>query len=481
MRLSLLIPTVFAVSAVGGLANAREPVERPTRPVFVRPTIERHVPKIEILRARGEVIDRASAQRHQAPAGREVVRPTRATPSAGRLVIPQTRGDIERVRPTQGTQRPTDPRTTPAGSFKASPLLKEQIQSRVRCHESDPSCGSTAREKPIKASEGSASLMKLASPAEKFQKKIREAAEILRGKPSMLQVVCAIASVEACTKLSWAAGALEGRVEARSPHRGSMRKGAWLALLALVACSRSARAPDGRGSVPWVDPSRCLAPCSGPDPSRLARIDPLANLDPAGKFRLDAGAQPWLQKLLAAAQAAGHRAVVNWAHRPHQEQERLFLDEAEEGRFARPGHSEHELGLAVDLDHDGEEAARFLREQAPTFGFVLSYPAGKEKQTGFRPEPWHFRFVGVALARRLAASGQTLQEFLEQHPELGWWGDCGDCASRHARASCDGVDARGRCDGEVLRWCWRGSLASVDCAAAGGRCDLASLTCVGTR
>jgi D-alanyl-D-alanine carboxypeptidase len=51
-------------------------------------------------------------------------------------------------------------------------------------------------------------------------------------------------------------------------------------------------------------------------------------------------------------------------------------------------------------------------DHAREYGFVLAYPSGKEAQTGYQWEPWHFRYVGVENAERLAESGLSLQEFL---------------------------------------------------------------------
>lgn len=240
-----------------------------------------------------------------------------------------------------------------------------------------------------------------------------------------------------------------------------------------VACSRP-RAPAPRDEpLPWVDPARCLAPCSGPDPARLVSIDERGRLADPGRFRVDRSVQPPLAALILEAERQGFGLMVNGAHRTHAEQAAFFLQETEIGRYARPGHSEHELGLAVDLDYPDDRSLAFLQARGPTFGFVTSYPPGKERRTGFRSEPWHQRFVGPALALDLSARGLTLQEHLEASPSLGRWGDCSDCASSASRAPCGAVDARGRCDGTVLRWCMGGSLAAVDCSATGLACDAA--------
>ncbi len=83
---------------------------------------------------------------------------------------------------------------------------------------------------------------------------------------------------------------------------------------------------------------------------------------------------------------------------------------------AAPGYSEHQTGLAVDLQPlDGTcaldpcfvrtPAGRWLAAHAWTFGFVLRYTEANRRVTGYSPEPWHVRYVGASLARELHATG----------------------------------------------------------------------------
>lgn len=89
---------------------------------------------------------------------------------------------------------------------------------------------------------------------------------------------------------------------------------------------------------------------------------------------------------------------------------------------ARPGHSEHQTGLAVDFDDGpacylnacfGQTAAGlWLKDNAHKYGFIVRYPEGKESITGYTYEPWHFRYVGIPLATEMYVTGtQTLEEF----------------------------------------------------------------------
>jgi D-alanyl-D-alanine carboxypeptidase len=95
---------------------------------------------------------------------------------------------------------------------------------------------------------------------------------------------------------------------------------------------------------------------------------------------------------------------------------------------ARPGHSEHQLGVAIDFStRSGEDpwtyrdfatetrAGEWLSANAWKYGFIMSYPKGKTAKTCYAYEPWHYRYVGVAEAAAVHASGLTLREWLWQH------------------------------------------------------------------
>jgi zinc D-Ala-D-Ala carboxypeptidase len=95
-----------------------------------------------------------------------------------------------------------------------------------------------------------------------------------------------------------------------------------------------------------------------------------------------------------------------------------------DGMSAAPGHSQHQLGTAVDFTNAAAgyqiwmpfaqtSAYRWLEHHAWEYGFVLAYPRGKEEQTGYQWEPWHYRYVGVEDAKRLEKSDLSLQELLE--------------------------------------------------------------------
>lgn len=83
---------------------------------------------------------------------------------------------------------------------------------------------------------------------------------------------------------------------------------------------------------------------------------------------------------------------------------------------ARPGHSEHQTGLAVDINDleqtfEDTEAGRWLAINSYRYGYLLRYPKGKEEITGYDYEPWHFRYLGRRLSIEVKVSQLTYDEF----------------------------------------------------------------------
>lgn len=84
---------------------------------------------------------------------------------------------------------------------------------------------------------------------------------------------------------------------------------------------------------------------------------------------------------------------------------------------ARPGHSEHQLGLAIDVNSTLFEFADtpegiWLAENCYKYGFIIRYPEGTESITGYMYEPWHIRYLGKDIAEKVHNSGVTLEEYL---------------------------------------------------------------------
>lgn len=89
---------------------------------------------------------------------------------------------------------------------------------------------------------------------------------------------------------------------------------------------------------------------------------------------------------------------------------------------ARAGHSEHQTGLAADIEplsrtceldqcFENTPEGQWLATNAYKFGFIIRYQKNTQKITGYQYEPWHIRYVGTDLAAQLNASGQTMEEF----------------------------------------------------------------------
>lgn len=106
-----------------------------------------------------------------------------------------------------------------------------------------------------------------------------------------------------------------------------------------------------------------------------------------------------------------------------ESERRAYGAEVANKQVAEPGHSEHQLGIAIDMgtarapnalgiEFASTPEGQWVFQNAHRFGFVISYPEGKEHVTGYIYEPWHWRYVGVGLAAEIRASGKTTQEFL---------------------------------------------------------------------
>lgn len=203
----------------------------------------------------------------------------------------------------------------------------------------------------------------------------------------------------------------------------------------------------------------CGAP-AGPhsidDPSSLWVVsNKLRPLNPAsyvpGDLRMpnaaNANGQPLralaacaVEQMIASAASAGITLSISSAYRSYDLQVQTyngFVNNYGQAHAdttsARPGHSEHQTGLAVDLD-DGtgcniapcfadKPGGQWLAANAHNFGFVLRYPNGMQGVTGFNFEPWHYRYVGPELARKVRNSGvSTLEEFFGLPPAPNYAG-----------------------------------------------------------
>lgn len=96
--------------------------------------------------------------------------------------------------------------------------------------------------------------------------------------------------------------------------------------------------------------------------------------------------------------------------------------EAADKYSARPGYSEHQSGLCSDLNNisdsfDGTDEAIWLKNNAYKYGFILRFPKDKEDITGYKYEPWHYRYVGKEAAKIIYDDDITLEEYYAYYIE----------------------------------------------------------------
>jgi len=128
-------------------------------------------------------------------------------------------------------------------------------------------------------------------------------------------------------------------------------------------------------------------------------------------------------KMHNAASNQGLRLIVETSYRTFEQQENIYRYSGD--LAARPGFSEHQTGLALDIKTDkvsdsnfeSSEEFTWLKNNAYKYGFILRYPKGKEKITGIKYEPWHYRYLGVDLATKVHDSGLTYEEYYAYYCE----------------------------------------------------------------
>jgi len=160
----------------------------------------------------------------------------------------------------------------------------------------------------------------------------------------------------------------------------------------------------------------------------------LAHGDSDAEMQVQKTIEQPLRRLFDAAEQNGIELMISSAYRSVNDQQKLYSDfVAKQGAemaalyVAKPGTSEHHTGLSIDLstvssaceeDSDScslsQVAAGWLKENAPKYGFVQRYPEGKRPITGVAFEPWHYRYLGIPMARSVATSGLTYDEVIRQ-------------------------------------------------------------------
>lgn len=155
--------------------------------------------------------------------------------------------------------------------------------------------------------------------------------------------------------------------------------------------------------------------------------------------KVDSRIYPYLQEMFDEMRAEGIYLIVREGYRTAEEQEKIFNEnvqaymnegysEARAERIAKewvavPGTSEHQLGIAVDINADKTQSTNnevyvWLAENAHNYGFILRYPQGKEEITGTKYEPWHYRYVGREAAEEIFNNQICLEEYFGRSDKM---------------------------------------------------------------
>lgn len=143
-----------------------------------------------------------------------------------------------------------------------------------------------------------------------------------------------------------------------------------------------------------------------------------------------------LQAMFDAARAAGLTPKVNTAYRTYEDQKDMLITKYRQQRnsglshedaqiaalkwASYPGYSEHQLGLAVDINSADQETCSndrvwdWMKRNCQDYGFIWRYPGVKSNITGISNEDWHFRYVGKEAATYIMSNQLCLEEYLQQ-------------------------------------------------------------------
>lgn len=152
--------------------------------------------------------------------------------------------------------------------------------------------------------------------------------------------------------------------------------------------------------------------------------------------KVDARIYPDLQAMFDACRAAGLTPKVNQGYRSYQDQEDILVSKYRQYKkqglshedaqrkaltvASYPGYSEHQLGLAVDINSADQEKCsndrvwKWMKQHCQEYGFIWRYPGVKSDITGITNEDWHFRYVGREAASYIMENELCLEEYLQQ-------------------------------------------------------------------
>ena len=138
------------------------------------------------------------------------------------------------------------------------------------------------------------------------------------------------------------------------------------------------------------------------------------------------------KKMWNAANEENLTLIATSSYRDYESQEEVwdnlansYGEEKADNQAARPGHSEHQTGLTLDIvtydsynnEFDETKEFKWLQKNAHKYGFILRYPKDKEDITGYHYESWHYRYVGVEVATKIHNLGITFDEYYAYYVE----------------------------------------------------------------
>ena len=215
--------------------------------------------------------------------------------------------------------------------------------------------------------------------------------------------------------------------------------------------SNGAKEADGRGNTPGAETS-AAGKSKKTEQWNLILVNPWNEVPEDYEVKLtrlkngqavDSRCYPMLQQMMDDCRADGLNPYICASYRTMKKQKALFADkvrrvllegcpkdEAEDEAaktVARPGTSEHQLGLALDIVDADDPQLETWQEDTPVqqwlmknswkYGFVLRYPPEKSSITGIIYEPWHYRYVGRQAAEEMYTRGLCLEEYLKEREE----------------------------------------------------------------
>ena len=162
-------------------------------------------------------------------------------------------------------------------------------------------------------------------------------------------------------------------------------------------------------------------------PENLKNIDLTYAYGEEGENKLIDYAYDKFLELCQAANDQGFYLMVTSSYRDYESQKEIYDyrvsnwgERKADETAARPGHSEHQTGLVIDMTSKTEpladsftdsEAYKWLKENAYKYGFIERYPEGKTYLTGYNPESWHWRYVGLEAAKTMHDEDITFDEY----------------------------------------------------------------------